>query len=614
MGRKCVDGQLDGMAVFTDEDVHSCELGGGHIVSDGSGSAACGASSVAAMAPTARPRTSRVDPDQALVGLRRLRAAARAHPVVQAALSLNALAAPEIERLGRADPGLKGEFGAALQTIGSIAAAVAIGSRGEEKFTRKVYSQLADLAERVSEKTEDATLQAGLAFFLTLAEPMVGRTFSQIAKDMLPPAASETAKPLSESVVLQSRFPSAAVVLGANQTRFSTLFSNVFVDRKFPSYSDLIREEARARKAITDKAAALGAWIGSPVGDFDIVTGGYRQVYEFADIYVGADGIAHEVLGDIRRKYDFLHGPNGPLGLPVTDETGTPDGIGRFNHFELDGSIYYTPNTGPMMVRGPIRQVWASQGWERGPLSYPVGDEYRLPGLSPADKPNLAWSLFKNGAMLSQASAAAAAFAAEIQPDALRSLVRTFFDRRLHAANSDLGLEAEVDLVDISDWSYGFLASIPRRITYRLHGFHSNPIISDTTFEITVGLRFAATWAMSFTYPTSMSLFVALDGLTVHADGAFSGTIANGIFDGINGAFNRGGPDPDHPEVPNGGIFIAGFPTGADQKGSGAINVINVLLTAQGGLQVLVNPLPTSFGGIRRTVAQNQIDAFLESF
>ena len=54
---------------------------------------------------------------------------------------------------------------------------------------------------------------------------------------------------------------------------------------------------------------------------------------------------AFEVHGDIRKKYDVLGGPGGPLGLPLTDETATPDGVGRFNHFQ-GGSIYWTPRTG----------------------------------------------------------------------------------------------------------------------------------------------------------------------------------------------------------------------------------------------------------------------------
>ena len=613
MGRKCAGGQLDGMAVFTDEDVHSCELGGGRVVSDGN-TGGCGASNIAAMAVPAKSRGSLVPPDQALASLRRIRASGREHPAVQAALTLNALAAAEIGRIGQQDAALKVELAAALQTVAGICEAVASGKRSDEKLTKRVHAQLADLAERVIERTDDSALKTGLAFFLSLTERMVGRTFGEIAKEVIPTPAHSAMKPPSESVTLNSRFPSAAIVSAANQTRFSPVYSDVFVVKQFPGIAQIIRDEIKAKSEIDAKARALGTWIGNQVGDLEDVTGGFRQVYEYADLYVGADGIVHEVHGDIRRKYDFLHGPDGPLGLPVTDETGTPDGIGRFNHFEHNGSIYWTPTTGPMMVRGVIRQLWSSQGWETGPLGYPVADEYRLPGIFPPNKPNLAWSLFQNGTLLSQGNAVARAPSADIQPDALRSLVRSFFDQRLHAAGQDLGLEAQVDVVEITGWGYGFLASVPRRVTYRLHGFHENPLIADTTFEITVGLRFAATWSMSFTYPTTMTLFVALDGLAVHADGAFAGTIANGIFDGINGAFNRGAPDPDHPEVPNGGIFIASFPTGVDQRGLGKIDVINTLTTAQGGLQVLVNPLPTSFGGLRRTIAQSQVDAFLQSF
>ena len=62
------------------------------------------------------------------------------------------------------------------------------------------------------------------------------------------------------------------------------------------------------------------------------------------------------------------------LGYPVTDETGTPDGIGRFNHFANDGSIYWTPATGAREVHGLIRAKWASLGWERGCLGYPISD------------------------------------------------------------------------------------------------------------------------------------------------------------------------------------------------------------------------------------------------
>lgn len=84
---------------------------------------------------------------------------------------------------------------------------------------------------------------------------------------------------------------------------------------------------------------------------------------------------AHEVHGAIAAKYRMLGAEASVLGYPTTDETGTPDGIGRFNHFQA-GSIYWTPNTGAWEVHGLIREYWAAHGWERNPdLGYPISDE-----------------------------------------------------------------------------------------------------------------------------------------------------------------------------------------------------------------------------------------------
>jgi len=84
------------------------------------------------------------------------------------------------------------------------------------------------------------------------------------------------------------------------------------------------------------------------------------------------------VYGEIRKKYDALGGPGGFLGQPQTDETGTPDGVGRYNHFQ-GGSIYWTPRTGAHEVHGDIRGKWSSLGWERSFLGYPLTDESVTP-------------------------------------------------------------------------------------------------------------------------------------------------------------------------------------------------------------------------------------------
>ena len=92
---------------------------------------------------------------------------------------------------------------------------------------------------------------------------------------------------------------------------------------------------------------------------------------------------AWEVHGNIRAKYEMLGWETGVLGYPVTNETATPDGVGRFNHFlkgALEGSIYWTPTTGAHEVHGRIHDKWKELNWEKGVLGYPVSDEYAVTG------------------------------------------------------------------------------------------------------------------------------------------------------------------------------------------------------------------------------------------
>jgi uncharacterized protein with LGFP repeats len=87
--------------------------------------------------------------------------------------------------------------------------------------------------------------------------------------------------------------------------------------------------------------------------------------------------LAFEVYGEIGKKWNALGGAGGFLGAPLNDETGTPDGVGRYNHFQ-NGSIYWTPQTGAHEVHGQIRDKWASLGWERSFLGYPITDELSI--------------------------------------------------------------------------------------------------------------------------------------------------------------------------------------------------------------------------------------------
>jgi uncharacterized protein with LGFP repeats len=105
--------------------------------------------------------------------------------------------------------------------------------------------------------------------------------------------------------------------------------------------------------------------------------GRYRH-FQGGSIYWTSGTGAHEVHGDIRGKWASLGWERSFLGYPLTDETTTPDGVGRYNHFQ-GGSIYWTPVTGAFEVHGAIRGKWATFGWERSFLRYPVTDERTTP-------------------------------------------------------------------------------------------------------------------------------------------------------------------------------------------------------------------------------------------
>ena len=62
-----------------------------------------------------------------------------------------------------------------------------------------------------------------------------------------------------------------------------------------------------------------------------------RALIYFAAVAAAVSTLAayqFQVYGEIGKKYQRLGGPAGWLGQPLNDETGTPDGVGRYNHFQ----------------------------------------------------------------------------------------------------------------------------------------------------------------------------------------------------------------------------------------------------------------------------------------
>ncbi len=124
-----------------------------------------------------------------------------------------------------------------------------------------------------------------------------------------------------------------------------------------------------------------GSYLGNPVGGEYDVAGGRGQDYTGGSIFYSSSTGAWAVHGAILGTYRNLGGPGGVLSFPTSDETGTPDGVGRFNAFAGTGrsGIYWTPNTGAHAVQGAIYAQWASLGYERSALGYPTSDETSTP-------------------------------------------------------------------------------------------------------------------------------------------------------------------------------------------------------------------------------------------
>ncbi|WP_240746657.1 LGFP repeat-containing protein [Cryptosporangium phraense] len=134
--------------------------------------------------------------------------------------------------------------------------------------------------------------------------------------------------------------------------------------------------------SINDKWASLGyeqGIVGYPTSNETSTptkTGAFNHFSKNASIYWSPATGAHEVHGLIRDKWASMGWERGDMGFPVTDEIRTPRKTGAFNHFQAGWSIYWSPATGAHEVHGQIRDRWAALGWENSQLGFPTSDEF----------------------------------------------------------------------------------------------------------------------------------------------------------------------------------------------------------------------------------------------
>ncbi len=128
--------------------------------------------------------------------------------------------------------------------------------------------------------------------------------------------------------------------------------------------------------AIEVEFDAAGGWafFENPLGpEGDAANGGKFQVFQRnASIYWSPATNAHQVGGLIREKWGQLGWESGFLGYPISREIRVNNG--SYNNFQ-GGSIYWSEKTGAHQIGGLILDKWRTV-----PLGFPKTDEFVCAG------------------------------------------------------------------------------------------------------------------------------------------------------------------------------------------------------------------------------------------
>ncbi|WP_101950281.1 LGFP repeat-containing protein [Mycobacterium sp. 3519A] len=129
-----------------------------------------------------------------------------------------------------------------------------------------------------------------------------------------------------------------------------------------------------ARRAAGGPLGPLGAAQGEP---YKIGADGLGQNFAGGKIFYSPATGANVVTGQVLAKYESVGGPQGDLGLPTSseDDGGLPNS--RISTFSAKDEpvIFWTPDYGAVIVRGPMNAAWQKLGGATGPLGAPVADQ-----------------------------------------------------------------------------------------------------------------------------------------------------------------------------------------------------------------------------------------------
>ena len=168
----------------------------------------------------------------------------------------------------------------------------------------------------------------------------------------------------------------------------------------FPHIAQALGLEREDRSSNCEVGGRIAEVVGSQLGNCTsgeyVVshndTEGRAQDFNKGVVYWSPETDAHALWGRIQARYSSMGGPSSWLGFPTTTELATPNGRGRYVHFQ-HGSIYWTPETGAHAIPREIFERWGEDGFEGGPVGFPIAAVQHLDNGG-------SWQAFEDGVIV----------------------------------------------------------------------------------------------------------------------------------------------------------------------------------------------------------------------
>ncbi|MCV7152228.1 LGFP repeat-containing protein [Mycolicibacterium pyrenivorans] len=186
------------------------------------------------------------------------------------------------------------------------------------------------------------------------------------------PAEDET----YDGAVVRQKFTAGELSYDRRARTFTTVppeLATQLTDLEIPD--DPVSAINAARRAAGGPLGPLGAAEGEP---YPIGSDGMGQDFVNGKIFYSPETGANVVTGQVLAKYESVGGPEGDLGFPVTSEVdGGVAPASRMSTFAAEDKpvIFWTPDHGAVIVRGPMNAAWEKLGGATGELGPPVADQ-----------------------------------------------------------------------------------------------------------------------------------------------------------------------------------------------------------------------------------------------